>query len=302
MTSASLKAAISSDVEIWLSIPKKFHLLFEGENFVDRLFPYPIRMSTFAAADFYVLFESQGFNQMNLVDFYLKELLLDQFRIKEKRPIFAKHLRQSEKILDVFDSIKQTGYGPTILYNGKSNAVLRDLPVRFLDVLISNFPDITFVVPDAALSDSHKTTNNIKYLDTFGSMQDYITAIDCCDAFVSADTSTYHIAAGLDKPGLVFFSSIDPGLRTGYYPRIISVSPYYHGRICRSPCGLDSEKHYHPDHDLFRKLQEMGLKPSVNGCPEAQVQKTNVSPCLTSISDEIIVDNFELLLSRLETS
>lgn len=297
-----LKAVIPADAEIWLSIPKKFHVLFEGLSFVDRLFPYPIRMSTLIAADFYVLFESSDFNQMNLVDFYLKELLLDQSRIKEKRPILAKHLRQSEKILAVFDNIKQTVCGATILYNGKSNGVLRDLPARFLDIFSSGFPDITFIVPDGSLKTGYKKTGNIIYLNTFNNLQDYITAINCCDAFVSADTSTYHIAAGLDKPGLVFFSSIDSGLRTGYYPRIISVSPDYQGKICRSPCGLHSEKFYHPDHDLFKKLHEMGLKPSMDRCPEAQVQNTVMSPCLISIPDERIVKKFELLLSKMENS
>jgi len=297
-----LKAVIPADAEIWLSIPKKFHLLFEDASFVDRLFPYPIRMSTLIAADVYVLFESPGFDQMNLVDYYLKELLLDQSGIKEKRPILSKHLRQSEKILAVFDRIKQTRCGPAILYNGKSNAVLRDLPASFLDVLTKNFPHITLIVPCPSIKSNYKKTGNIIYLNTFDSTQDYITAIDCCDAFVSADTSTYHLAAGLDKPGLVFFSSIDPGLRTGYYPHAISVSPHYQGRICRSPCGLHSEKYYHPDFELFNKLQALGLKPSVNGCPEAQVQKMNLSPCLAFISDEVIIDNFKLLLSRLMAS
>jgi len=297
-----LREAIPRDAEIWLSIPKKFHVLFEGSNLVDRLFAYPVRMSELIATDYYVLFESAGFARMNLVDFYLHEFLLDHSTIKDKKPILPEGLRQSTRILGMFDRIKPAGFGQTIFYNGKSNAKLRDLPERFLDVLSKNFPDITFVVTDVSLGNRYEKRGNIIYLNTFNSMQDYITAINCCDALVSADTSAYHLAAGLGKPGLVFFSSIDPGLRTGYYSGILSISPEYLGKICRSPCGLHSEKYYHPDHDLFKKLQEMGLRPSMDQCPEAQVQNTAMSPCLTSIPDERIVENFELLLSKVENS
>ena len=297
-----LREAMPANTEIWLSIPKKFHILFEGSSSVDRLFAYPIRMSELVATDYYVLFESADFDRMNLVDFYLHEFLLDHSTIKDKKPILPTDLRQSAKILRAFNGIKQAGSGPTIFYNGKSNAKLRDLPERFLDLLSTNFPDITFVVTDASLENHYKKRGNIRYLNTFDSTQDYITAIDCCDALVSADTSAYHLAAGLDKPGLVFFSSIDPGLRTGYYSGILPVSPEYTGKICRSPCGLHSEKYYHPDHDLFKTLQEMGLKPSMDRCPEAQVQNTMMSPCLTSIPDESIVENFKVLLSRVENS
>jgi ADP-heptose:LPS heptosyltransferase len=297
-----LREAMPANTEVWLSIPKKFHILFEGSSFVDRLFAYPVRLSELIAADYYVLFESADFARMNIVDFYLHEFLLDHSTIKDKKPILSADLRQSAKILRAFNGIKQAGSGPTIFYNGKSNAKLRDLPERFLDLLLKNFPDITFVVTDASLENHYKKRGNIIYLDTFDNMRDYITAIDCCDALVSADTSAYHLAAGLDKPGLVFFSSIDPGLRTGYYSDILSISPEYAGKICRSPCGLHSEKYYHPDHDLFKKLHDMGLRPSMDRCPEAQVQNTAISPCLTSIPDERIVENFELSLSRIKNS
>jgi ADP-heptose:LPS heptosyltransferase len=297
-----LREAMPANAEIWLSIPKKFHILFEGSSFVDRLFAYPFRLSELIAADYYVLFESADFARMNIVDFYLHEFLLDHSTIKDKQPILPADLRRSAKILRAFNHIKQAGSGPTIFYNGKSNAKLRDLPERFLDLLLKNFPDITFVVTDASLENHYKKRGNIICLDTFDNMRDYITAIDCCDALVSADTSTYHVAAGLDKPGLVFFSSIDPGLRTGYYSDILSISPEYAGKICRSPCGLHSEKYYHPDHDLFKKLQEMAFRPSMDRCPEAQVQNTVMSPCLTSIPDESILENFKLLLSRVKNS
>jgi ADP-heptose:LPS heptosyltransferase len=295
-----LREAMPSDAEIWLSIPKKFHALFESLSFIDRLFAYPVRMSELVATDYYVLFESTGFSHMNLVDFYLQEFLLDHNTIKDKKPILPQYLSASKAILNVFNGLQRKFSRPIILYNGKSNAKLRDLPERFLDVLTTNFSDITFVVPDASLGNRYEKRGNIIYLNTFDNMQDYITAIGCCDALVSADTSAYHLAAGMDKPGLVFFSSIDHRLRTCYYSDILSISPEYTGKICRSPCGLHSEKYYHPDHDLFKKLQKMELKPSMDRCPEAQVQNTAISPCLISISNERIVKNFELLLLRTE--
>ena len=120
------------------------------------------------------------------------------------------------------------------------------------------------------------------------SLQDYSAAISCCDAVVSADTCTYHIAAGLKKPALALFGPIGSNLRIRYYPTVIPLDADYSGLKCTSPCGLDRIW----KDDL---VEQDRLKPR-SGCPEAKAKGTDFSPCILSITPERLIPKFHQLI------
>jgi hypothetical protein len=54
---------------------------------------------------------------------------------------------------------------------------------------------------------------------------EFIALLSFADFVITADTSSYHIAAALKKKTLVVFGNIEPHTRTTYYPTVTAISP-----------------------------------------------------------------------------
>ena len=297
----ALKERISKDSEIWLSVPADRHCLFESLGPITKLLPYPLRLSEMLAADYYIDFEGADLNNLNMTDMFLDMFHIDFKSIKDKLPVVDATLTESGRIKGIFEEIRRDNDAPIVLCALLAGSPSRNLPSDMIKVLIDKFPDVNFLIPRPDVLNYRRIENlRVYYINTYDKFSDLITSVALSDAVFSADTCTCHIAAGLEKPSLVVFGSIMPELRTRYYQKNISVAPAYSGKLCNSPCGLHSELYVHPDHPIFKKAEKMGLKPDMNGCPEAKYKGTFYSPCLLSISDEVIVDKFGQLLNMIE--
>lgn len=299
----ALKEALSKGSEIWLTAEKVSHCLFEGNSHISRLISLPIRMSNLLEADYYIDFSSTSsmpsslYKQLNLTDFCLHRLNIDPKTVEDKQPFISGKLTEALNIKNIFAGLRAQNEGrPIVLVQWLTSTLIRDLPPRLISALPQNFPDVLFVVAhhskEAARTEEQINKYGLKFVNlstNMKSLQDYVTAINCCDAVVSADTSAYHIAAALKKPGLALFGPISSGLRACYYPTIVSVDPQYSGVTCNSPCGLDRIW----EDDFY----EHGDSKKKRGCPEAEEKGTEYSPCLLSISEERLVEEFRMLIS-----
>ena len=178
-----------------------------------------------------------------------------------------------------------------VYLNGLASDVLRDLPLDIMRVWPDNYDDILFVVPHGYVErwckqdEQALKADNICLIDTGDSMAGYITALNTCDAVITADTSTYHLAAALQKPALVLFGPVGSRLRTAYYPHVQALDAHYTGRTCRSPCGKSMYSEFYGGHIDGEKR-----------CPEAVSCKMSFSPCLASFDSEKLIDAFESIL------
>jgi len=303
MTSAlrSLKQQLPAGSRIWLVTEQVSHCLYEGNPDIARLLPMPVRMSQFMEADYYLDFPDTSlplYKELNLTDYCLYCFSIDYRAVRDKRPFIPDQLAQSSNIDSIFLDIREKNQGrPIVLLHWLTSTVTRDVPLDVLAVLVRTFPDVLFVAAHEQ-TDAQRTGEQIRksglevlnLSDQMNSLQDYAAAIRNCDAIVSADTCTYHIAAALEKPGLVLFGPVGADLRIRYYPTIMALEADYCGVTCTSPCGLD--RIWKDDLREEDRWKRRGI------CPEAEEKDTAFSPCLLSITPERLIEKFSQLMDK----
>ena len=293
----ALKDSVPASTTITLATFTERHPLFRENPYVHQLATLPVRMHDFVNYDWYMDFcgKEGALKNLNMTDYFLSYLSLPSGDNVVKEPRISEALTHCPITLRKFEALRGRNHQPIVFFNAGASNDIRTLPPVILDVFSTNFPDVLFLVPSSDHAES-PPSGNIIHLNTFESLDAYVTAIKCSDGVVSSDSSTYHIAAALNRPGLVFFAPIDSNLRSLYYPTIIPLDAHYQGTTCKAPCGLSRVES--PDKQT---LDESVLKIGVgSGCREAKIMGTRYSPCLMFYSKETICKNFTLLLSRIQ--
>ena len=270
--------------EIWLSTQKEKHPIFSNNRNINKLYSMPLRLDTVLKADYLIDFsgriDSYEFTHLNMTDYFLNLLEVDYNKVKNKTPKIKWDRRTSNKIFESFDAVrKANGNKPTVLLNWKASNRLRDLPPDKLLSLTKNSEDVLFVVaqPKKAAEDTARLIKGygsrvLDFSPYMDSLEDYITITANCDAIVSTDTGTGHLAEALGKPSLTIYGPINGNLRILYYNKAFAISAEYLGKTCQSPCGLSK---------------------CDGGCRESLMMATSYSPCLLSIPNEIIHQHFK---------
>ena len=273
------------DVMLWLAVQKDMFPLFMGQRFIDRLFPLPLPMINLIQADYYVDFsdsiQESGFNSQHPVDYNISSFGLLPAKTTEKTARLNMNGRGSRLITQLFNVIKEEYKDrPLILMQWLASVNLRSLPPESLSALTRKNRDFLFISAhhhtQAKRSAGDITTADMNVIDIschIRDLSDFITAVNMSDGVISTDSSAYHVAAALDKPALAIFGPITSGLRTSYYPKVVSIDAHYKGNTCSSPC-----------------YTQKGV------CREVKLMGTPYSPCLLSISESLIHDKFRELV------
>jgi len=280
----AFKELFPPDSAIWLSTQKEMHPVFYDDDSIDKLYPMPLRLNTLLKADYLIDFSGKDdqyeFTHLHLTDYFLNYLQIDYKKIKNKNPVMKWDQGRSPIICNLFEDVRRLNPNKSlVLLNWKASSPLRDIPPEKLLFLVRRFQDILFVVsqPKEFAEDTEKIVgkygNNIfDCSSNMVSFEDYIAAIANCDAVVSTDTATGHLAEALGKPSLTIFGPISDDLRIRYYNKAYAIRAEYSGKTCRSPCGLSK---------------------SDKGCMESHLLGSPYSPCLLSIPEEKIYQRFK---------
>lgn len=308
----ALRERLRPGVAVTLCTFADLFCLFAEREVVDRLVPQPVRMDDFLNCDVYAEFDDPHklFNKIEMIDFHLDCLGIDPATIPagEKIPRLSPTLSRSPRILRLLADL-EAHRQVTVLFSHTASDRIRHIPPGYAACLAAAHPEILFLVP-GALPPELSERENVRSLDTSGGLSDFVTAIACCDALVSADSSACHIAAAVDTPALVLFGPIDSRMRTGYYPRVLSLDADYRGETCLSPCGISALTETPPVIPIAReqvRLLKKGLTLTTRsgrsftfdparGCPEANALDTPFSPCLASFDEQALLTVFEQLL------
>lgn len=277
--------------QIWLAAQRDKHPLYFNNSSIDRLLPLPLTLDRLMEADFLIDFSSRqdwyDLKSMNFTDGFLNFLQIDYRKFDDKRPALRWTAEDSPGTYKLFHKIRQQNPGrPLVLLNWRASNRLRDIPPEKVLFLARRRDECLFVVAQSK-NFSQETSFLLKdygenILDCsvhMGNLKDYIGAVANCDAVVSTDTGTVHLAEALGKPGIVFFGPTLDDWWMGCYRMIRPLRADYKGQDCRSPCGL--------------------TKNIDKGCPESVLAGSRYSPCLLSISEETIESAFEELMKRI---
>jgi len=106
---------------------------------------------------------------------------------------------------------------PLLLIHPLASTRIRSIPLARLPSLIAavlEHTDYTLVSTVPLPLADERFVDWSAASETF---EDFAYLISQVDAFISADTATYHVADAFDVPGVVLFTSIEPAHRTPYY-------------------------------------------------------------------------------------
>jgi ADP-heptose:LPS heptosyltransferase len=278
---AAFRHSLPSDVAVCLSTQKEKHPIFYSNQAVDKLLPLPLTLDTLLKADFVIDFsdslDNDNFNSMNMTDYYMSVLGVDKEMSFDKCPYIQTNPDNGRKVRSAINELrKEKPFRPIIVIQWKSSNALRDLPPEKLLCLTDSFPEIQFItsIPlDKGTSESRSLgMQKNKILDIsycIESLEDYIALFELCDGAVSTDTAAYHLAQAFGKPSLVLFGPISSDLRLRYYNKAHAIDSSYKGQNCGAPCGLHKVK---------------------DKCPEARILKRDYTPCLSSLSQQTIIE------------
>ncbi len=305
-----IKETLPPDTELTLATFRYAQGLFEKGGLVQRVIPSPVRLSRLLEYDYVIeFFEEDDVSDCrtsNMTDHYFRVIGVDGRAIDllRKRPFLPPDTASAADVADFFARARRAPWQAVALMSLFSSDRTRDFPFPLFEQLVKRFERVLFVVPYQDADRFRGKTEglgagNVVFLHTAESLTDYLTAIFCSDIVVSPDSSAYHVAAAYGKPAIALFGSIDPGLRTRYYPTVTPLCGFYQGEFCTSPCGVSNAKWIRLDDAAGREIQRRNLYDPEKGCPEALRRSTDYSPCLLAVPAE---DLFQAFARGLEKS
>jgi len=229
-------------------------------------------------------------DSLHMTDSCLKFLGIDHEKIKNKTPKLSWDKNLSPRVSKFFqDEKKRNPRKLFVLLNWRASNVLRDIPPEKILFMVKEFKDVQFVIAQQNEYSAEVLSilegygdNLLNITEHIATLKDYITAIACCDAVVTTDTSTGHLAEALGKYSLVLYGPTRDELWIRYYKKTLPVRANYFGKSCQSPCGI--------------------IKAVGQGCPESQSSKNHYSPCLLSISKKTIINTFHEMINTFITN
>lgn len=289
-----LKEVFPLGTQIWLAAQKDKHPLYLHSTSIDRLLPLPLTLNRVMEAGSLIDFSSRqdwyDLKSINFTDGYLNFLGIDYREFSDKRPQLLWHQEDSPRIYSLFQNIRRPNpEKPLVLLNWKASNRLRDMPPEKLLFLARDYHDFVFIVAQSKgfsaeaasiLKDFGRNVFDISaHMDT---LSDYIGALANCNAVVTTDTGTVHLAEALGRPCIALYGPTIDDIWIRYYKWVFPIRSEYSGKTCTSPCGL--------------------TKNTDKGCPESLLLKNQYSPCLLSIQEGRIKSAFEQLMDQIQNA
>jgi ADP-heptose:LPS heptosyltransferase len=281
-----------ASTEIWLAAQQEKHPLYLRNGDIRRLLPLPITLDRMMESDYLIDFSTRqdwyDLHSMNTTDCFLNFLKVEYKTIRDKSPRLMWGMEDSPQINERFRRIREGNPGkPLVLLNWRASNRLRDMPPEKLLFLAGRVEGVIFIAAQPKGTSAEVSSilgrfaeNVVDCSSQMSTLAEYIGAVANCDAIVSTDTGTVHLAEGLGKPCLALYGPTIDDLWIRYYRQVRPLRADYSGRTCRSPCGM--------------------IKNMDRGCPEAVYKGTPYSPCLLSIAGEKIESAFMEMMAGIQ--
>ncbi len=266
------------DCKLWVAVSGRARIVLENLPYIDRLFPHPAPVKEVVKANYLIraveMVNTPSFDNLNMVKWFLWKFRL--YYAEDETPDVYVDPQVVEELRPIFEEIRRLSGGKKILlFHYLASSVHRTIPPKLLkeieELISAEYVPVICSLPEEDITvEVALEAYGIKAENLSPLMKDLrylVASVYLCDAVITADTSTLHIAGGLKKPTVSIISQIEASLRSDTYPTVISVRSNYTGQTCKAPCGIHA----------------MG-----EPCPEAKVKKQFYSPCLESIPAEVI--------------
>lgn len=233
-------------------------ITYQHMNKIDHLHRLPEKASLLGEQDAYIdfgdLLAREGFDSMPMIDFFLKAFSINPESVEspQKNVDFDILPENKRNIGRIFSAIRSKGR-PILLFHRTSTSPIREMNPAKARQVIAKIIEKTdyFVVSADGLDYQNKRFIDLKEHSTC--LNDLAAIISNCDHVLSVDTCVYHFASASKIPATVLFTSIEPELRTAYYPLTKSI-------MLEEPDGLLYGKHKESTDPDEQKLETDHLK------------------------------------------
>lgn len=189
-------------------LPEKASLLMEHDAYID----------------FGDLLAKEGFDAEPMIDFFLKGFSIDPTTVadKDKRIKFEILPESVQNVQRIMKAIRSKGR-PVLLFHRSSTTPIRQMsPVRARQMIAEIIKKTDYFVASVDGLDYQ----NDRFVDLSPHstcLNDLAAIISQVDGLITVDTCLYHFADAFSTPSVVLFTSINPDLRTRYYPTVRSI-------------------------------------------------------------------------------
>lgn len=206
--------------------------IYKKQSFIRSVFPLSITSQKLCEYDYFIDtssfdLESLYFKDLNYVDAWLYKFGIDYLKVPKEQKYnsldFSK-ISIDEKLTDKLNKIKSKG--KVLLYHPYSANVKKSIPqayaVDILKKLIKKMDDYT-IISTIKIDAKFKDDRYIDLTKESGSFNEFAYIVSCCDAIVSCDTSTFHIADAFMIPTVAIFTNNESQKYTKYYPYVKTI-------------------------------------------------------------------------------
>jgi hypothetical protein len=195
---------------------------------IDSLYMLPNSSSRLFEQNAYIdlgtLLLRDGFDTENMMDFFLKSLSVDPNTVapEDKRIKYQVSEETLPQIQKIMRAIRSKGR-PVLLFHRTATAPIREIEEKRARKLIAEIIKKSdyFVISAEGLD-----YQNSRFMDVGPhsiSLDHFAGIISQVDGIITVDTCTYHFADAFGVPTVALFSTIDPELRSKYYPYVVPV-------------------------------------------------------------------------------
>jgi hypothetical protein len=241
------------------------HALYMETGFFKRAVDVPLPLSVLLNYDGYFIFSMEYVREdVPWVDGLLEAMAIDHTTVPRarKRNRLCVDPKVHREMAPLVAEAKADGL-PLVLFHPLASTSIRSFPPQH----INRFLDSVFSCRNWKIAATVPVQyNHPRFLDWSAAAHPFsrfVYLISRMDAFISVDTSAFHIADAFDVPGVVFFTTQHPERFLTYYPRIKGVEMEAGNRLS----GLHSSEK--PEdiayaHSLWRNLEVKEVTDSID--------------------------------------
>lgn len=192
---------------------------------IERLYMLPRTVADLCLSDFYIDLSEfvilDGFDKCPIVDFYLKALSINPEEVPPelKRNIYK--INRS-KLFFIEEKIEEANKEnrPILMFHYGSSSPIRSMSKERAEVIINEIISKTdyFVISALPINVDNPRCLDISSMSKC--LDDFAHIVSSADVLITVDTCSYHFSDAFSIPTVVLFSTIEPGLRTAYYPYV----------------------------------------------------------------------------------
>lgn len=202
--------------------------IYEKEKNINRLIQLPISLEKLRHYDAFIdlggIVSWEEFNNQSLLDFYLTVFSLKHltFSKSEKRNSIQVVPSIQDELRSVIAPLRN--HSKLLLFHPTASNMVRSIPENKQDRILQELLAATdyTIISAVETNYDHPRIKDLSYLST--SVDHLIGIISLMDAIITVDTVIYHISECFNIPTVVLFTTINPALRTSYYPNVKSIS------------------------------------------------------------------------------